>query len=390
MDDVIAILAPGQGSQTPGMLAPWLELDGVPEQVAAFSELAGLDLARLGTTADADEIRDSAVTQPLIVAIGLIAASRLDLGQVVVAGHSIGEVTAAAIAATLTPAQAMSFAGRRGAEMAAACAATPTSMVAVVGGEPDEVVAAIIGAGLTPANRNGAGQIVAAGPVEAIGKLTDNPPAGARVRPLQVAGAFHTGYMSSAERSLRAVAAGLTPADPNQILLSNADGAAVSDGRSVLARLVAQVTRPVRWDLCLNTLRALGVTGAIELPPARALTGIARRELPGVRLVPIKGPDDLPAAQRLLDDRPGPEQRLPGSDVRVILSQNQGIFTRGHGVGEGLAVVGGARIGTIRTDRDEVAVIAPASGVLSEWLRHDGDIVGAGLPVALMATGISG
>ena len=320
---MIAVFAPGQGAQTPGMLAPWLELDGVPEQVAAFSELAGLDLARLGTTADADEIRDSAVTQPLIVTMGLIAASQLRLGGtgeapserqqaggsgVVLAGHSIGEVTAAAVAGVLTPSQAISFATRRGAEMAAACAATPTSMVAVVGGDPDEVVAAILGAGLTPANRNGAGQIVAAGALDGIAALTENPPARARVRPLQVAGAFHTSYMSPAEQNLKTVAADLTPADPTQVLLSNADGAVVSDGRTVLDRLVAQVTRPVRWDLCLDSLRSLGVVGTIELAPAGTLTGIARRELPGVRAVAVKTPADLDSAHQLLAEDPAPEQ----------------------------------------------------------------------------------
>jgi [acyl-carrier-protein] S-malonyltransferase len=289
------------------MLAPWLELDGVAEQVATFSELSGLDLARLGTTADADEIRDSAVTQPLIVAMGLITAGQLrlgsHLGNVVVAGHSIGEVTAAAVAGVLTPAQAISFAARRGSEMAAACAATPTSMVALVGGEADEVLAAILSAGLTPANRNGSGQIVAAGSVEAIAALTENPPPRTRVRPLQVAGAFHTEYMSSAEQNLRAVAAELEPADPTQTLLSNADGGVVSDGPTVLARLVGQVTRPVRWDLCLDTMRSLGVTGTVELAPAGTLTGIARRELPGIQLVAVKSPADLESAQRLLADQ---------------------------------------------------------------------------------------
>ena len=293
------------------MLAPWLELDGVPEQVAAFSELSGLDLARLGTTADADEIRDSAVTQPLIVAMGLITASQLRLGDpsgVVLAGHSIGEVTVAAIAGTLTPAQAISFATRRGSEMAAACAATPTSMVAVLGGDPEEVVAAILDAGLTPANRNGAGQIVAAGSLEAITAFTENPPPRTRIRPLQVAGAFHTSYMSSAEQSLRTVAAELAPADPTRTLLSNADGTVVSDGPAVLDRLVRQVTRPVRWDLCLDTLRRLGVTGTIELAPAGTLTGIARREFSGVRLVAVKTPTDLDAARQLLAEHPTPEQ----------------------------------------------------------------------------------
>lgn len=290
------------------MLAPWLELDGVAEQVATFSELSGLDLARLGTTADADEIRDSAVTQPLIVAMGLIAASQLRLGQVALAGHSIGEVTAAAVAGALTPHQAISFAARRGAEMAAACAATPTSMVAVLGGDTDEVLAAILDAGLTPANRNGTGQIVAAGSVEGIATLTDNPPPRARIRPLQVAGAFHTQYMSSAEQNLRTVAADLMPGDPSQILLSNADGALISDGATVLARLVGQVTRPVRWDLCLDTLRNLGVTGTVELAPAGTLTGIARREMPGIQLVAVKTPADLDKAQRLLAGDPAPEQ----------------------------------------------------------------------------------
>jgi len=300
------------------MLAPWLELDGVADQVASFSDLAGLDLARLGTTADADEIRDSAVTQPLIVAMGLITAGQLGLvrmsedrgesqrandSNLVLAGHSIGEVTAAAIAGVLTPEQAMSFAARRGAEMAAACAATPTSMVAVVGGDQDEVVAAILAAGLTPANRNGAGQIVAAGAVEAIAALTENPPPRARVRPLQVAGAFHTSYMAPAEESLRAVAAELDPGDPARTLLSNADGAVLSDGPTVLDRLVGQVTRPVRWDLCLDTLRTLGVSATIELAPAGTLTGIARREFSGVQLVAVKSPADLESAQRLLDDQ---------------------------------------------------------------------------------------
>ena len=293
------------------MLAPWLELPGVSEQVAAFSELSGLDLARLGTTADADEIRETAVLQPLIVAMGLITASQLQLGDahsVVLAGHSVGEVTAAAVAGALTPDQALSFAARRGAEMAAACAATPTSMVAVVGGDPDEVVAAILDAGLTPANRNGAGQVVAAGSVEAIAAFTENPPPSARIRPLQVAGAFHTSYMSPAEQSLRTVAAQWTPADPAQILLSNADGGVVSDGPTVLERLVGQVTRPVRWDLCLDTLRNLGVTGIVELAPAGTLTGIARREFSGVTLVAVKAPTDLEAAQHLLAETSEPEQ----------------------------------------------------------------------------------
>jgi [acyl-carrier-protein] S-malonyltransferase len=380
------VLSPGQGAQTPGMLSPWLELDGVAEQLAAFSELAQLDLTRLGTTATAEEIVDTAVTQPLIVAAGLIAARQLGLASlpaqsVLSAGHSIGEVTASTVAGVLTDEQAITFAARRGLQMAAACELAPTGMAAALGGEEAAVLAAIVAAGLTPANRNGAGQIVAAGSTEAIQKLVANPPAGTRFRTLKVAGAFHTEYMAPAERSLRTVADELTVADPRQVLLSNADGTAVNSGRAMLARLVAQVTRPVRWDLCQQTMRVVGVTGLIELTPAKTLTGIAKRELPEVRPVAIKTPDDLATARELLaeagEPRPVPEQ---------VTASAQGIFTRVHGLAEGGAVHAGGRIGTVRTHHDEVAVVAPANGVLQQWLRNDGDVLGAaGLPVARMA-----
>ncbi len=293
---VIAVFAPGQGSQTPGMLSPWLELPGVADQLAEWSELAGLDLVRLGTSADADEIKDTAVTQPLIVALGAVVAGRLDLADrddVVVAGHSVGELTAAAVAGALSPADAVAFAARRGAEMAAACALTPTGMSALLGGDPDEVAAGIEAFGLVPANRNGAGQIVAAGALDALEKLAAEPPAGARVRPLQVAGAFHTQYMAPAEDALRSYAKDLSVSDPRATLLSNADGAAVSSGSELVERLVAQVTLPVRWDLCLRTCADLAVTAAVELAPAGTLTGIAKRELRGVELLAIKSPDDL-------------------------------------------------------------------------------------------------
>lgn len=383
---VIAVLSPGQGAQTPGMLSPWLELDGVAEQLAGFAELAQLDLTRLGTTATAEEIVDTAVTQPLIVAAGLIAAGQLNLGalaeqSVISAGHSIGEVTAAAVAGVLTDEQAIRFATRRGREMAAACELAPTGMAAALGGEASAVLAAIAAAGLTPANRNGAGQIVAAGSTEAIEKLVADPPAGVRFRTLKVAGAFHTEYMAPAERNLRTVADELTVADPRQILLSNADGTAIDSGRTMLSRLVAQVTRPVRWDLCQQTMRTLGVTGLVELTPAKTLTGIAKREMPEVRRVAVKTPDDLAEARELLAEAGG----LPPVPAQVTASA-LGTFTRVQGLVEGALVRAGSRIGTVRTDHDEVAVVAPATGVLQQWLRNDGDVLGAaGLPVARMA-----
>lgn len=300
---MLALLAPGQGSQIPGMLEPWLELSGAHELLARFSDAAGLDLLRLGTTASADEIKDTAVTQPLLVAMGvLIAAGLTPNDGVVVAGHSVGEITAAAVVGSLSAEAAVAFAARRGAEMAAACALAPTGMSAVLGGDESDVLAAIEAAGLTAANRNAAGQSVAAGALSALDALRADPPARARVRPLAVAGAFHTPYMQSAEAALADYARGVQVHDPNLTLLSNADGRPVGDGAQVLARLVSQVTRPVRWDLCQQTLGSLGVRTVIELAPAGALVGMAKRQLPGVELLALKTPADLDRAQALIDN----------------------------------------------------------------------------------------
>jgi [acyl-carrier-protein] S-malonyltransferase len=372
------------------MLTEWLQLPGVPDQVAELSDAAGLDLARLGTTASAEDIKDTAVTQPLIVALGVIVAGQLHIdvgGERVVAGHSVGELTAAAVSGALTPTAAVAFAARRGAEMAAACALAPTGMAAVLGGDPDEVVAAIEAAGLTAANRNGAGQIVAAGAVDALEKLGAEPPAGARVRPLAVAGAFHTHYMAAAEAALAGCAAALDVADPRPILLSNADGSSVSTGADLVGRLVHQVTLPVRWDLCMRTCADLGVSAVIELAPGGTLAGIARRELPGAELLAIKSPADLDAARQMVDSRPTHGQGEHTPDFWVVSTPTKGVFTRAEGIDEGGEVARGTRLGTIRTNRDEHVVVAPQPGVLLEWLRHDGDIVAAGLPVARIQNG---
>jgi [acyl-carrier-protein] S-malonyltransferase len=313
---VIALLAPGQGSQTPGMLAPWLDDPAAEETLARWSEAIGLDLRRLGTTAGADEIKDTAVTQPLVVAGALLAAARLtaraafDNGTGLpaaapVAGHSVGELAAAALAGVLPADTAVALAAVRGREMAAACALEPTGMSAVLGGKPDEVLAKLAELGLDPANRNGAGQVVAAGPEDALAALAADPPERARVIPLPVAGAFHTRFMAPAEDAMRAHAQTVTPADPVRPLLSNADGEVVADGAEALRRLVSQVTRPVRWDACMARLRELGVTAVIELPPAGTLVGLVKRDLKGTATLALKTPDDLDRAVDLITEHAG-------------------------------------------------------------------------------------
>ncbi|PQD98098.1 putative malonyl CoA-ACP transacylase FabD [Mycolicibacterium parafortuitum] len=296
---MLAFLAPGQGSQTPGMLAEWLELPGAAERIASWSEISGLDLSRLGTTATAEEITDTAVTQPLVVAATLLAyeelAKRADFAgvQIVAAGHSVGEIAAYAIAGVISADEAVSLAATRGKEMAKACALEPTGMSALLGGDEAEVLARLEALDLIPANRNAAGQIVAAGALAALEKLAEDPPARARVRPLATAGAFHTRYMEPALAEYTRVADRITPQEPNVTLLSNADGRPVAGGADALSKLVAQMTRPVRWDLCTASMKELGVAAIVEFPPAGTLTGIAKRELRGTPTHAVKTPADL-------------------------------------------------------------------------------------------------
>ncbi|BBX11154.1 malonyl CoA-acyl carrier protein transacylase [Mycobacterium novum] len=298
------MLAPGQGSQTPGMLSPWLELadsGDVRAQLAAWSEISGLDLVALGTTATAEEITDTAVTQPLVVAATLLAHSELakrndgslTSGDVVVAGHSVGEIAAYAIAGVISPDDAVMLAATRGREMAKACALEPTGMAAVLGGDETEVLTRLEQLDLAPANRNAAGQIVAAGPLTALDKLAEDPPAKARVRKLATAGAFHTQYMAPALEAYSAAAAQVTTNEPTATLLSNRDGQPVTTAAAAMDQLVAQLTRPVRWDLCTATLRARAVTAIVEFPPAGTLAGIAKRELRGTPTHAVKSPADL-------------------------------------------------------------------------------------------------
>ena len=294
---MLALLFPGQGSQTPGMLAPWLN-DETKKTVATWSLHIDLDLERLGTTASADEIKDTANAQPLIVAAGLLGAQALGLSKfAVVAGHSVGEITAAGISGVLSPAHALELVRQRGIAMAKAASQVETGMAAVLGGDRNEVLNAIKSFDLVPANDNGAGQIVAAGALEQIDKLVENAPAGSRVRALAVAGAFHTRYMQSAVSHVAGFVEKISVHEPTSQLLSNKDGAVVSGGKDAIDRIVNQIANPVRWDLCMESLVQLGVTGVIEFPPAGTLVGLLKRATPGIESFALKSPDDLTAAK---------------------------------------------------------------------------------------------
>jgi len=396
---MLIITAPGQGAQTPGFLAPWLELPGVAERLGAASELAGCDLIRFGTTASADEIKDTAVAQPLLVAAAIVAASVLsggDQGDVpadVAAGHSVGELAAGVIAGVLAADDAMRLVGVRGRAMAAAAATEPTGMTAVLGGDQDVVLAALDRSGLTAANVNGAGQIVAAGTLAELEAFAADPPAGARLRPLQVAGAFHTRHMAPAVAALQDAAADVTATDPAMTLLSNADGAAVTTGKEWLDRIVAQVAAPVRWDLCMKTMADLGVTALIELPPAGTLAGLARRALPGVAQLAIKTPEQLDAARDLISEHlaePDADGHGHLPEWRLIVAPASGTFrSGGYGGADSPPMTGGSRgvvppdqqLGAVVARGAERAVAAPWPAEIIEWLVEDGDPVSEGQPL---------
>jgi len=281
------------------MLSPWLELPGAADQIASWSKASGLDLERLGTTASTEEITDTAVAQPLIVAATLLAHQELTRRglladeELIVAGHSVGEIAAYAIAGVMAADDAVALAATRGAEMAKACALEPTGMSAVLGGEEDDVLSRLDQLDLIPANRNAAGQIVAAGLLTALEKLAEDPPTRARVRALGVAGAFHTEFMAPALDGFAAAAAAIATAEPTAALLSNYDGKPVASAAAAMDTLVAQLTRPVRWDLCTATLRENNIAAIVEFPPAGTLSGIAKRELRGVPARAVKSPADL-------------------------------------------------------------------------------------------------
>lgn len=307
---VLVIACPGQGSQTPGMLAPWLESPGLRDLAGQLGDAASTDLIAHGTMSDEDTIKDTAVAQPLLVAAGLMSLQAtfgegtdrgLLGGASLLAGHSVGEITAAAAAGVLAAPDAMAFVALRGRGMAQASAITPTGMSAVLGGDRDTVLAAIADQGLTPANVNGAGQIVAAGTLEQLAAFGENPPARTRVIPLKVAGAFHTAHMAPAVDALAQAAATLNPANAALPLVSNQDGEVITDGAEVLARLVNQVSNPVRWDLCMERMLALGITGFIEVLPGGTLGGLAKRAMKGIDIVTISSPEDIDAARALAE-----------------------------------------------------------------------------------------
>ncbi|MFM9697488.1 ACP S-malonyltransferase [Streptomyces europaeiscabiei] len=299
---MLVLVAPGQGAQTPGFLTPWLDLPGAADRLGAWSDAIGLDLAHYGTEADADAIRDTAVAQPLLVAAGLLSAAALgDAAPGAVAGHSVGEITAAAFAGVLDDTAALALVRKRGLAMAEAAAITGTGMSALLGGDPEVTIPHLEKLGLTPANVNGAGQIVAAGTLEQLAALEADKPEGVRrVVALKVAGAFHTHHMAPAVDTLAKAAEELSPGDPKVTYVSNKDGQAVATGAEVLSRLVGQVANPVRWDLCMETFKELGVTALVEMCPGGTLTGLAKRALPGVATVALKTPDDLDAARALI------------------------------------------------------------------------------------------
>jgi len=388
VDHVLVIVAPGQGAQTPGFLAPWLEDPVFAARFDWLATVAGLDLAHYGTEADAETIRDTKVAQPLLVATGLVAALDLfphpadafsRIGAV--AGHSVGELTAAAGARAITAEQAMVLVRERGNAMADAAAVTATGMTAVLGGDREEVLASVERHGLTAANDNGPGQVVAAGTMEQLAAFAEDPPAKARLMPLSVAGAFHTSHMGPAVDRLASLARSVSTHDPRTPVISNRDGQVVHDGRDVLRRIVGQIANPVRWDLCMETMSDLGVTGILEMPPAGTLTGIAKRALKGVETFALKTPDQLDAAREFCDKHGEASMIETTPTWRMVVSPAKGTFHLSSGAVERDVLEPGVVIGAVASLRERTEITAPHGGSVVEWLVEDGDLVSPGQPL---------
>lgn len=382
---MLIVVFPGQGAQAPGMLAPWLALPGVAEQVGGWSAAAGVDLVEAGTTAGRDALRDTAVAQPVLAALALVSAGAA-LGEAVpgaVCGHSVGELPALAVAGVLAADEVVRLAGLRGRLMAEASAAAPSGMAAVLGGLRDDVVTRAAAAGLSVATVNGSAQVVVGGPLAALDAFTADPPPGSRVRRLDVAGAFHTDAMAPAAGGFASALAALRPTPALCPVLANADGAAVTEGAALLARLVTQLTGPVRFDRCVEAMAALGVTGVLEVAPGGTLAPLLTRALPGAEVVALRSPEDLDTARALVAAHAaaGPEQ--PDVDFSLVSSPESGIVdllltTGAHcRPGQPVAVVS-ARSGSLH-------IGAPAGGLLREWLVSPGDPVRAGQPLAVLA-----
>ena len=389
---MLVIVAPGQGAQTPGFLRPWLAEPTFAARLDWLSTVAGIDLAHYGSDADEDAIRETQIAQPLLVASTLVTALTLfphpadaytKLGAV--AGHSVGEIAAATGARVISAEQAMVLVRERGKAMAEAAAATPTGMTAVLGGDREEVLAAIERHGLVAANDNGPGQVVAAGTLEQLEALAADPPAKAKLRPLAVAGAFHTPHMASAVDHVAGLARSVSVHDPRTRFISNRDGSVVHVGPDVLSRIVGQIARPVRWDLCLETMADLGVTGILEMPPAGTLTGIAKRYFRGrdmnVETFSLNTPDQLDAAHDFCDKHGEASPIETSPTWRMVVSPVKGVFHRDEQAADAGLLAPGVTIGDVASLRDRIAVTSSHGGQVVEWLVEDGDLVAPGQPL---------
>lgn len=389
---VLVIVAPGQGAQTPGFLRPWLEDPQFAARFDWLSKVAGIDLAHYGTEAGEEDIKDTRIAQPLLVASTLVTALELfphpadaytRLGAV--AGHSVGEIAAATGARVISAEQAMVLVRERGLAMAEAAAVTPTGMTAVLGGDREEVLATLERHGLVAANDNGPGQIVAAGTLEQLEALAADPPAKAKLRPLPVAGAFHSEHMAPAVDHVAGLARSVSVHDPRTRFISNRDGSVVHDGAEVLSRIVGQIARPVRWDLCLESMADLGVTGILEMPPAGTLTGIAKRYFRtlgmDVETFALDSPDQLDAAREFCDKHGESSPIETAPTWRMVVSPVKGVFHRDEHAADADLLAPGVTIGDVASLRDRIAVTSAHGGQVVEWLVEDGDLVAPGQPL---------
>ena len=370
---------------------PWQDHESW-ELVDEASEVAGRDVGELLCDADADELKDTRNAQLTTFVSSLMvldAVQRLGIDASFCAGHSLGEYTALTATGALGFDEGVQLVSERAAAMHDAGLERPGTMAAVLGLDDDQVGVAcdLADAEVWVANFNAPGQVVIAGSPEGVdAAAAQAKELGAkRVMSLQVSGAFHTPFMTSARERLRSAIAAAEPRDTDIPVVSNVDAKPHDAGGDWASLLSAQLSSPVRWRQSLVRLQSEGVTDFAELGPGGVLTGMAKRTTDG-RTISISTPEDLDALVEWVDAgvaaRPARDGKVEGEHLfaveRLVVSPAAGLFTPSPDVAAGDAI----DVGTVLGHVGEHEVRSPFHGQLQSFIAVDTERVTLRQPIA--------
>ncbi|MCU1380391.1 MAG: fabD [Acidimicrobiales bacterium] len=392
---MLAFTFPGQGSQKPGMGAPWVDHESW-ELVGEASTVAGRDIARLLLEADAEELRQTRNAQLTTFVLSLVvldAVERVGVSPGAAAGHSLGEYTALTATGALSFDEGVRTVVARGDAMQEAAEDNPGTMAAVLGldDEDCDVACRRADGNVWVANFNAPGQVVIAGSAEGVAAASAAAKAlGAKkVMPLPVGGAFHTPFMAPARDELRKAIDAATFRSPDVPVVANIDARPHEDPEEWTKLLSAQLVSPVRWRQSVQRLADDGVTRFIELGPGNVLTGTVKRIAPSAKGISVSTPDDLDALlEALAGEQPHPVNIPDGEHLfmseRMVVSPAAGVFAPAEPwrtTPEGTIEVGDL-LGTIGA----IEVRSLFAGHVMGLIAKDGERVTTSQPIAWLRT----